>query len=268
MKLPSTRGFPASPSATVCDHLAGHALKGKSFVEPPEPLDLAAFHGLPVSPYVRMERAQVPSPSAPAAWSSGREETKIPMSFSPPRFKTTKKGRREVKWILRLETVTVTVRTPLTAFDFIASNRGQSIKRGDLRLPLPMARADLVRLLGEAQGDAAAAELASVLPPLPPARLPRTREVTAEEKAKWSAFTAAERTAEMEAGERRRERKAAPPAKEDAPEFSAMSAEEFDAFNAEHRADASWVAIDDCFERHVERVAAPKGHAFPPAFTE
>src|SRR4051812_22419461 len=108
MKLPSPRGFAAtSPSAAVCDHFAAFSTKGRKTVELPQPLDLADFFGLRVNPYVRVATPRPPI-ACKGSYTVGRDEKNIPMSFSPPRWKETKVGPREVKWILRLETVQVT----------------------------------------------------------------------------------------------------------------------------------------------------------------
>lgn len=269
MKIPSPRGFAAtSPTAAVCDHVANFSAKGKrATVAVPEPLDLATFYGLPASPYVRTKSPKVAAPSALATWTANREEKKIPMSFSPPRFKQTKSGPREVKWLLHLETVTVTVTTALASFNFTASNRGQTVLRGEQRRPLPMVRAELVKLLGEVQGAAACAELASVLAPPREARARKVREVPVEDKARWEVAEAARISGEVEAGQRRRERKANPPANEEAPNFAEMTAAEFAKFNAENRNESSWVALEDSYGRDVERVQLPARGRFPAPFT-
>jgi len=240
MKLPYPRGFAAtSPSAAICDHVANFSAKGKrANLEAPEPPDLSLLFGIaPARPYVRMNATRAPIVTS-GSWSAGREEKKMFLSFNPPRFRTTKNGPREERMMIRLETVTVTVTVPRGKFTLSTSNRGQTVhdSRDDSRRPMAVVRADLVRILGDTQADAACAQLSSVLCGPRKPRPRSIRPLTAEEKARAAADRNARDTADAEAAKRRAERRANPPAKEETPDFASMTAEEFAQYNAERLA--------------------------------
>ncbi|MEA3210961.1 MAG: hypothetical protein QOE70_4018 [Chthoniobacter sp.] len=275
IKLPSTRGFPASPTLTVCDSIAGIPTKGRPPIAAPEPLDIASFFGLPICPYVRTAAKKLPPPVTLGTWTSASEEKKIPMPFSPPRFKQTKKGPREVTWILHLEIVTLTVTTPLASFAYVSTRKRDKetgrfhstgkVRRGEQFQPFQTLRADLARLLGETQGAAALAILESE--PLP-AKAPRKlREITPDERAKWEAKEAALMVAASEASKVRRDRKANPPKAEAAPDFAKMTAKQFAKFNADRRTEYGWIALDESYgPQEVEIVGTPTIDTFPAPF--
>jgi hypothetical protein len=262
----------------VCDHVANFSARGARAIELPEPPDIGRLFDLPrARPYVRMETKRAPIPCA-GTWSLARPEPKrIPMSYSPPRWKQTKKGPREETWLLIVEQVHVTVTLPRGSYVLTASNRGNTVhdSRDDSRRPICEVRKDLARVLGTAQADAACRELATDVEgnPLMRVRRPKARKVravTAEEIARAEADRAAWDAADREATQRRAERKANPPAKDAAPKFEEMSAEAFAAFNAEcARQSAQALAFLIAEPAHdVERVCEPRAIEFPAPFTE
>ncbi|MGB8170925.1 MAG: hypothetical protein WCF18_25710 [Chthoniobacteraceae bacterium] len=274
MKLPNPRGFAVtSPSATVCDHVANFSARGKRAIELPEPADLAFLYDLPKArPYVRMHATPSPIPAS-GTWSVDRPEPKkIPMSYSPPRWKQSRNGPREEKWLLILETVTVTVTMPRGSYTLTACNRGNNVldSRDESRRSLPEIRRELARVLGTAQADAACDELGSVMPGLRAPRAAKVREVSAADRARMEAVRNDWEAIESEQSRRRADRKANPPAKDDVPKYEEMTAEAFAAFNAmAARQSAQALAFRLAEpEREVERVHETRAIEFPAPFAE
>ncbi|MGB8169514.1 MAG: hypothetical protein WCF18_18585 [Chthoniobacteraceae bacterium] len=200
------------------------------------------------------------------------------MPYSPPRWKNTRNGPREEKWLMVLETVTVTVTVPRGSYTLTTSNRGNSVldSRDESRRSLPEVRRELARVLGTAGADAACRELDSDANGQPLMRLrgskaQKVRAVADEDKVRMEAARNSWDAIKADQTHRRAERKANPPAK-DAPKFAEMTAEEFAEFNAraaEESAQAiAWVQIDDRYGRTVERVREPREMVFPAPFAE
>lgn len=166
---------------------------------------------------------------------------------------------------VEIQTCTVTVTVEHGSFTLATSSRGRNVldSRDGLRKPLAMLRADLARLLGAAQGEAAGAMLARVFAPPKPAKASKVRTVTAEESAAWKVAAVAEVASLAEKLAARRERKLNPPPATEAPNFAEMTAGEFAKFNADSRSDSSWVEMDSAFgQLHP----APKPVEFPAPF--
>jgi hypothetical protein len=235
MKLPLPRGFAAtSPSAAVCDHIANFSAK-PGRIAPPQPPSLADFYGLRVRPYVRANATRERI-DARATWTVDRPEPrKITMSFSPPRFKKTRNGPREVKWMLILETVSVTVALPCGSYTLTATNRGNSVlnSRTDTRHPICEIRRDLSRVMDPPQVEAACAELASVMPGPRPEPARKVREVPAPEREAAREMRDRRLADDVALAKARSARKLNPPAKDEEPDFAAMSPEDFEKYNAE-----------------------------------
>lgn len=217
---------------------------------------------------------------ASGTWSVDRPEPrKIFMPYSPPRFKMTRNGPREEKWLMVLETVTVTVTVPRGSYTLTTTNRGNSVldSRDESRRPLPEVRRELTRVLGATHADAACEELATNSEGHPLMRLrgpkaQKVRAVTAADHSRMEAARNSWEAIEAEQARRRAERKANSPAKDEAPDFAAMTAEEFAEFNARTAKEAaqaiSWVQIDDRYGCTVERVREPREMVFPAPFAE
>jgi hypothetical protein len=235
MKLPLPRGFAAtSPSAAVCDHIANFSTK-PGRIAPPEPPSLADFYDLSVRPYVRANATRE-AIAARATWTVDRPEPrKIMMSFNPPRFKQTRNGRREEKWMLVLETVTVTVTLACGSYTLTATNRGNTVldSRTGTRHPIAEIRTDLSRVMEPGRVTAACSELASVMAGPRPERTRKVREVSEAEREAARKLRDRRLADEVATAKARRARELNPPAKEVEPDFAAMSAEEFEAYNAE-----------------------------------
>ncbi|MEA3207847.1 MAG: hypothetical protein QOE70_904 [Chthoniobacter sp.] len=281
MKLPDPRGFArTSPSAAVCEHVENFSSKGKrATVAAPEPLDLAALFDLRRSrPYVRTAATRAPIP-AQGKWSAAFEQKMIYLPVNGPDGRTKRRMRKdgspgaEETMRVQIDYCTVTVTLPRGAYTLRASSRGLNVvDEYDRRRPLPMVRTDLARVLGADEATNACAALASVMPSGPRKARPRQpRPLAPNEIASAKGQREAQAVANREMVERRSARKAAPKVPQDAPDFAAMTAEEFAKYNAEQCVASargiSWVALDDAFPRDVVRLHPPREESFPAPFT-
>ncbi len=175
MKLQEPRGFPrTSSTARIMEHVEDSAGGRKAGPELDLAEHLASLYNLPrANPYVRT-LAKVIKPAVPleTAWSAAREERTMYLPVKGANgqavHRIKKDGTEGAAETMKVvfETLTVTVTVGPSSFELRATNKGPNILDGRTgqRRPIDYIRADLVRILGEEKGNAAAAELASVLP--------------------------------------------------------------------------------------------------------